>query len=150
VSTDVERFMTHVKVLSDGCWEWTGSTNDQGYATFFVDGKSRRAFRWIIGQLREPVPEGLEPDHVCHSGDATCAGGAHCRHRRCVNPDHGEAVTHAENSRRAAYRVLMCSEGHPLPEVDEGRRVCRECANRRNREYKARRRMYDAIMGGAS
>lgn len=36
-----------------------------------------------------PIPAGYEVDHLCLIG-------------RCVNPDHLEAVTPAENKRRAA------------------------------------------------
>jgi hypothetical protein len=38
-------------------------------------------------QFKGPIPDGLEIDHTC-------------RNTRCVNPEHLEAVTHAENLRR--------------------------------------------------
>lgn len=138
MNINIARFMSHVRQLPNGCWEWTSSTNEAGYATFYVEGRSHRAFRWIIGQVGDPIDDDLEPDHVCHSRDNTCISGASCRHRRCVNPQHGDVVTHAENSRRAAYRFPTCSSGHLLPVVESGRRPCRPCANRRSREYKAR------------
>jgi hypothetical protein len=63
----------------------------------------------------------LELDHIC-------------RVRNCVNPDHLEPVTHAENMRRSSNWRTHCKRGHLIPES----RVCRECANERNRKYKAK------------
>lgn len=103
---DITRFMGFVRQLPNGCWEWIGRTTDSGYAVFWVDGRQVRAFRWIIGQLGEPVPDDLEPDHTCHTDDRECSGGDSCPHRRCVNPEHGEAVTHAENARRGFYNLV--------------------------------------------
>ncbi len=44
------------------------------------------------------VPEGLEADHLC-------------RNKACMNPDHIEWVTHAENVQRAKKRHV-CVNGH--------------------------------------
>lgn len=57
---------------------------------------------WFLRYGYLPHPEaGLQLDHVCHSKDQACEGGSGCLHRRCVNPDHLELVTAAENRRRA-------------------------------------------------
>lgn len=43
-----------------------------------------RAHRVAYELEREPIPPGLEPDHLC-------------KNRACVRPDHLELVTHREN-----------------------------------------------------
>lgn len=123
-----------------GCWNWTGALNANGYGRFAVDGKLRPAHRWIVEQTRGiPAVVDVEPDHLC-------------RNRACVNPEHLELVTHRVNSQRAKYAVAECRKGHTLPPPNaNGRRICRVCANDRNREYKARRAVraqWDAVMGG--
>ena len=70
-----------------GCWPWTGTLDGQGYPFLNVDGVPRRAHRLSFEMHRGPIPSGLELDHLC-------------RVRRCVNPEHLEPVTHAENMRR--------------------------------------------------
>lgn len=124
-----ERFRASVHVADDGCWLWRGTLNDKGYGKFYVDGRQRPAHRWSYEHFVGPIPDGLEPDHLC-------------RVRNCVNPNHLDPVTHRENSQRAAYSRTTCVRGHELPEPgpDGGRRVCRTCANERNRAYKARKR----------
>lgn len=72
------------------CWVWQGYIAPNGY------GKSRAAkfahvAQWEI--TNGPVPDGLELDHLC-------------RVPACVNPSHLEAVTHAENMRRAPRCVM--------------------------------------------
>lgn len=90
-----ERFWSKVDRSGgpDACWLWTGAPID-GYGTFTVStGVSRRAHRVAYELQVGPIPAGLEIDHLC-------------RVKLCVNVKHLEAVTHAENLRRAApYRV---------------------------------------------
>lgn len=65
-----------------GCWDWQGRVNRYG---FFGP---RQAHIVIYEHFRGAVPAGLQLDHLC-------------RNTRCVNPDHLEPVTQAENNRRA-------------------------------------------------
>lgn len=72
------------------CWVWQwGIFQTTGYGMY----RQGTAHRYVYEQARGIVPGGLELDHLC-------------RVRECVNPDHLEAVTHAENVRRGASPKL--------------------------------------------
>lgn len=79
------------------CWLWEHSCNPGGYALFrggMAQGDgSMLVHRQHYQQKYGSVPEGLDLDHLC-------------RVRRCVNPDHVEPVTRAENARRGARTIL--------------------------------------------
>lgn len=77
-----------------GCWLWTGAISDTGYGNFWVLGGTVLAHRYSYARTRF-LPFWLTLDHLC-------------RVRRCVNPDHLEPVTQAENTRRARA-------AHPIP-----------------------------------
>ena len=87
VGDDLARFESYVE-RTDTCWLWTGLLTADDYASFRVDGRNTTGHRWSYVHFVGPIPEGLELDHLC-------------RVRHCVNPEHLEPVTHAENVRRA-------------------------------------------------
>ncbi|HUH22049.1 MAG TPA: HNH endonuclease signature motif containing protein, partial [Gaiellaceae bacterium] len=72
-----------------GCWNWQGYVNPRtGYAGMVhYEGRRDNAHRVYYKKHRGPIPSGLELDHTCQN-------------RRCVNPDHLEAVTRPINGRR--------------------------------------------------
>lgn len=76
----------------DGCHEWIGALSTNGYGMFWFERRQVAAHRWIFERLVGVVPDGLELDHLCHN-------------RACVNLDHLEPVTHAENLRRRRRTV---------------------------------------------
>lgn len=93
------RFWLKVSVQPNGCWQWAGAPDKDGYGTFYRNGRNQRAHRVSYGVLIGPIPAGLEMDHLCHTRDKSCDG-SQCKHRSCVNPSHLEPVTRVENNRR--------------------------------------------------
>lgn len=82
------------------CVIWTGGLTTDGYPVMVKsDGTGDKGHRASWALANGPIPKGMTLDHVCHTTDPNCPGGK-CIHRRCINPDHLEPVTQAENGRR--------------------------------------------------
>jgi hypothetical protein len=123
-----------------GCWDWVGSLSPEGYGRFRVNGRPEYAHRIMFERHKGPIPAGREIDHLC-------------RNRRCVNPDHLEAVSRRENCLRGTSppaigaRRTHCPQGHELSgdnlaraALKRGGRNCRECARLRARDARERER----------
>lgn len=145
-----DRLMRHVQIDPiSGCWLWTASVDDGGYARFRKRGRPfgmDSAHRVSYEEHKGPIPDGLDLDHTCHK-PSECPGGV-CCHRRCINPDHLEPVTALVNTRRGhmgrGARVAgdrkkartHCRHGHEFTPENTGRykdathnfRFCRTCA----------------------
>lgn len=107
---DEARWWFHVdRHGEDECWPWTAYCDENGYGIFWDGSKIVKAHRWGYERFVEPIPEGLMPDHTCHS-PAVCRLGDECPHRRCVNYNHLEPVTNRENTLRGASTKLSDDE----------------------------------------
>lgn len=102
------------------CWSWTAAVDRQGYGRA-VDSNGttqlahRISYRLMGGEIPAAMPH---LDHLC-------------RNTACVNPDHLEPVTQAENNRRISL-ATHCGRGHRLSEDNAyrrpgGTRECRTC-----------------------
>lgn len=128
----------NVRIDGNGCWIWQGSVHPtERYGSVFVDGRPVGAHRFSYEAFVGPIPDGLHLDHLC-------------RTRSCVNPQHLEPVTLAENNRRAPSAngaKTHCRNNHPYDEANTYRssngRSCRRC----NADAVARRK---ARLVGAS
>ena len=123
-----ERIGQRIVVREDGCWEWTGWKNSDGYGYASWDGRDVGVHR-IVMDLCGHTINGLDIDHLC-------------RNRACCNPDHLEAVPHAINMDRA--RPNQCRRaGHDWSDPKnvyvraDGRRWCAACARADYRAKKA-------------
>lgn len=130
---------------NSGCLIWLGAVSKKtGYGVLSTGYKSegtkrssyahRVSYEYFVG----PIPDGLDLDHKC-------------RVRCCVNPDHLEPVTRADNILRGILPALMsarakeqthCKRGHPLSGdnlyENNGRRSCRACKKMWDNFYRNR------------
>jgi hypothetical protein len=113
------------------CVLWPKSQSSSGYGNGWYDGRVVSAHVQVWFEAGREIPEGMELDHTCFV-------------KMCVNLDHLELVTHAENvARYVATLPDVCSKGHPLDGWNKARN-CRRCltchresARRRYAEKKA-------------
>jgi hypothetical protein len=129
-----QRLGSSIEVDDAGCWIWIGKRNDArgGYGHVGVridNAKWKKVYthRLIYELLVGPIDEGLVLDHLC-------------RVPACVNPQHLEPVTQAENiargrsPRNLAHRAGTCERGHvdDFCRRPDGRVVyCRACRRER-------------------
>jgi hypothetical protein len=78
--------LAHSFLVGDGCWEWQGSVQSEGYGTFYR-GKNMKAHRVVYELLVGPIDPELTIDHLCLN-------------KTCVRPAHLEVVTRSENIAR--------------------------------------------------
>lgn len=101
----LDQFIRRANVTNNPqeCWGWLGSKSG-GYGNIRVDNKNVLAHRWIYEEVVEPIPPGYVLDHIC-------------RNKLCINPNHLELVTQAENVRRVVPHrrqpfEYVCRNGH--------------------------------------
>lgn len=127
---------------SSYCWNWTGPRDKDGYGLFgdaklnslAFGHKTRRAHRIAYSLITEPIPDGLEIDHMCFNTS-------------CVNPCHLRVVTRTVNLQCQLHSIRThCKNGHELTPENAiysqrpGRvRECRECRKRIWTEYNRKR-----------
>lgn len=134
MQTDYQYFMARIK-KTDSCWLWIGDISAKGYGRFSRNKNRSKAHRWSYEHFIGPIPEGLTIDHLCM---VKC----------CVNPEHLEAVTAEENTRRyLATRSDLydwsngkCRKGHELAivgyrERPKKGRECMGCRKEQGRKY---------------
>lgn len=120
-----------------GCWIWTGTLNGDGYAiSHRGEGSTMVHRKMLIARLGRPLHEGMMTDHLC-------------RVRCCVNPEHLEEVTSAENTFRGIGLAKVnvdkthCPKGHLYDVIAERSygtfRRCSVCQREANRKYNLKR-----------
>lgn len=152
---EIDRFNEKFVIDSTtNCWNWIGKPRDDGYCLFSVGSKKDGsmhdvyAHRWSYEHFIGDIPDGYTIDHKC-------------RNRRCVNPNHLEAVTNIVNVMRGNSipalnaRKLYCKHGHPLDDANtytykDRQRHCRICHALSEQAQRDKRKPseYDAALSG--
>lgn len=128
-----------VRIPESGCWIWIGSLTGYGYGETWWNNTKHFVHVLMHKLFVGEVPKGFEVDHLC-------------KVRCCCNPEHLEAVTHAENVKRSSswHHVVNyhkaqthCQRGHAWTEENtyvepNGKRRCLECKRQRMRNWRAR------------
>jgi len=137
----MDRFWSKID-KTDSCWNWKGCLIGGGYGRYLVNGKPEPAHRVSYELTFGKIPEGLIIDHLC-------------RNKKCVNPEHLEAVTYRENALRGVgvgqytrHLLTHCKRGHEYtPENTYYRsnsnyktRDCKKCHKIRNDAWRARKK----------
>lgn len=139
----IERFIRKTLPAGNGCLEWVGSRNSDGYGNFWIGSKCEKAHRaaWIL--KAGSIPDNLQ---VLHS----------CDNPSCVNTEHLRLGTIRDNMadkmRRGRHHTAKrqtCSRGHFYEKTGVQffrqrhggiGRVCKECHKQRGKEAYARRK----------
>lgn len=91
--TPAERLATGYEMDPDSmCWVWTKAINRNGYGVTWNGERTILAHRYSYEVHVGPIPE--DRPHLDHL----------CSIRACINPEHLEPVTQAENNRRVYER----------------------------------------------
>lgn len=129
------RFWSKVEKTST-CWNWTASDRGEGYGCFWFNGKNHQSHRLSYENSKGKITSELEIDHLC-------------RNRKCVNPEHLDAVTKRDNILRGIgigainSRKTHCIHGHEYtPEntyirKNQKGRDCRQCNKLRSFIWRA-------------
>lgn len=115
---------------TSGCWLWVKSVGSHGYGNACINGRAGTAHRYAFEAFKGNIPDGFEVDHLC-------------KNRRCVNPEHLEAVPKALNIRRqhsGSEDLALCPRGHDRSFTTKDKRgwpVCSKCKAEAQRRYRA-------------
>ena len=105
---DISRFFSHVEKTTT-CWIWKGCIGTTGYGCCDKKYGDYYAHRASYKIAKGNIPYKLQIDHLC-------------KNKKCVNPEHLEAVTQRENIRRGESistinaRRTSCDYGHQFTE----------------------------------
>ena len=95
---------------SEGCWEWQGGVNSNGYGVVSLEGKMWYTHRLVWSVFIGPIPEGMFVRHRCDN-------------KLCSKPSHLELGTPRDNRLDYTNRQLPKERARRAEEILELRRA---------------------------
>ena len=116
---EAHRFLSKIKKVDSGCWEWQPPLGSCGYGRFHYNKKVTSAHRISYAWYQNLVLEDIRGSSICH----------HCDNPRCVNPSHlykGNCKTNSDDKFRRGRNPDHTGSNNPsskLTDKDIGRLV---------------------------
>lgn len=121
-------------ILENGCHEWTGTKNADGYGILAVNGKNALVHRFFYEKRHGRIPKGKKVLHTCDNPP-------------CIRDEHLYLGTQADNVRdmierkrdnfKTSKKRTHCHRGHKLTAENtyewHGTRRCKQCNSDRQR-----------------
>lgn len=107
--------LVHIDTNTDGCWEWLGVKDANGYGVFSSKTLPRLAHRAVWTALKGEITIGL---FICHK----------CNNPSCCNPAHLYVGTHQDNMNDRAcngFAVKMSTAAAKRMSIAVQKRGCR-------------------------
>lgn len=129
-------------IIDDGCWDWLGTIDENGYGRFWYEGEWLYAHREVWRLIKGSIPDGDDVDHECHNEAAhagLCTPMDECLHRRCTNLTHLATKPRRANLLASPFTEATvnssrthCPQGHEYNEENtrvkkDGGRQCKTC-----------------------
>lgn len=107
MSTEAEReaFQKHMRPLPNGCIEWAGNINENGYGRFSYKRRGELAHRAAWRLFRGEIPKGICLLHRCDNPP-------------CVNPEHLFQGDRGDNARDMASKGRQWIQQNPHRRID--------------------------------
>ena len=121
---------------------WCNTLDRDGYGSFYLRRRNRRAHRVAYYHGRGAIPAGMVIHHTCGN-------------RACVNVQHLKCVTVRENSLNGSRGLgainaqkTHCPQGHEYDRKYGGQRYCSKCASEKSKRLRRKwRAAPDALAG---
>lgn len=127
---ELARFESKYDQNSSGCWVWNGPLDRDGYGTFFLRKRSRKAHRVGWFAYLGDIATGYVINHKC-------------RNRACVNHQHLDQITVRENALTDSNSIAAvnarkthCKKGHLFDRLYGGQRYCSICDAAKSKRLK--------------
>lgn len=145
--TPAERLNRRLVRMPNGCLEWTGYTNADGYGTIYVSGQHVKTHRLAWTLEHGPIPPGLDVLHHCD--DPPCCDAVDTEHHLFLGTNADNNIDRDTKGRNGHANKAHCPADHLYDEANtytsrQGKRGCRKCRAQATARYRAKNRRVSA------